>query len=77
MLKRDGREMSGSKPMNLSDTTDKWRRKFNSCKDCMADGRRKALYDKLYDGRGGSVECFNVFLERPRCIEAMTIGGDV
>ena len=48
MLKRDGREMMGKTPMNLSDSTEKWRRKCSTCKDCMADGARRALYDKLY-----------------------------
>ena len=50
MLKRDGREMKGGKPMNLSDGSDKWRRKCSSCKDCMADGLRRTLYDKVYHG---------------------------
>ena len=48
MLKRDGREMMDKKPMNMSDSTEKGRRKCSTCKDCMADGRRRALYDKLY-----------------------------
>ena len=49
MLKRDGREMMGKTPMNLSDSTEKWCRKCSTCKDCMADGLRRALYDNLYD----------------------------
>ena len=48
MLKRDGREMLGNKPMNLSEGTEKWRRKCSTCKGCTADGLRRSLYDNLY-----------------------------
>ena len=48
MLKRDGRLMAGNKPMDLSESTEKWRGKCSTCNGCTADGLRWSLIDKLY-----------------------------